>query len=191
MTKTTQDAVQKFGSNSRGAEYGFLPAVAYALEEFGKKNNGPLYNLQAIVKGKTIKGFTVVSEGEENIKLTQFETPLKRVLDRALSDVKFIFKDGKVTCKVGEQGGLNHDVLRELQDTLKFWDNKLTVKGDTFKAMFPAPAKAKDSDDKEAKRQKALENFRKYCAKMSAETGLSMDALKAAMDAKPTNTVDH
>ena len=179
------DQVAKFLSNARGAEYGFMGAVAYALEQFGQKNNKPIYALIAFTNGKKFGSYQI----EEGYTITQFSTPLKRILARALSDVKFVFKDGKAGVKVGKNGGLNHDVLREMQDVLALYNGRVGLRSDVFKEMFPVVKKAKTVDDVDAK-TKARDNFLKYVKKMCDEHGFSNDAVIAMLQAKPTDTRD-
>jgi hypothetical protein len=105
------DYVKNWVSNARGAEYGFFKAVQYALEQFGEKNNLPMYALIAFTNGKKYGGYKSAVEG---YSLKQFSAPLKRILAVALSDVKFTFKDGKPGVKVGENGGLNLDGLKSV-----------------------------------------------------------------------------
>lgn len=156
---------QSFMSTARGNEYKFLPAVLYGLEEFDKKNNAPLYSLIAFVNGKYCKGVKVIDNagGESGLKAQEFVSPLKRVLGRALSDVKFIFKDGRCTVKVGKNGGVNHDVVDELRQTLEFFKN-VSVRSDAFKELFPVvkpDAQVLTDEEINAKIEKSLEALAK------------------------------
>lgn len=155
---TKQDAVQSFASNARGAEYKFLPAVSYALKEFERKNNAPLYRMIAFVNGKkfsqdNVRSLPGVSEGDNTVKLTQFKVPLQRVLNKTLSNVKFVFKDGSVKAKVGANGGVNADAIRELEQLLSF-HGSVPVSGNVFKAAYPAPKTEKKTYDKVAAKKK-------------------------------------
>lgn len=168
---TQIDMVQKWVSNARGAEYGFLKAVSYALDQFGKKNNRPLYALIAFTNGKKFGSYQI----EDGYRLTQFSTPLKRVLNVALSDVKFTFKDGKAGCKVGKNGGLNHDVLANLDKTLELYNGRIGLKSDVFKDMFPAvKAEPKKREDKSV-----VESV----IKSAKKNGLTRDKLEAMIAA--------
>ena len=69
-------------SNARGAEYGFFKAVQYALEQFGEKNNLPMYALIAFTNGKKYGGYKIC--GRRVFSLKQFSAPLKRILNVAL-----------------------------------------------------------------------------------------------------------
>ena len=134
------DYVKVWVSNARNAEYGFFKAVQYALEQFGEKNNKPMYALIAFTNGKSFGRYKI----EDGYKLSQFSAPLKRILDKALSDVKFTFKDGKASCKVGKNGGLNNDVLEGVRVLAA---SKVGVKSKAFAEAFPTIKKpAKDWD---------------------------------------------
>lgn len=186
------DMIAKFAANARGAEYGFFPAVLYALEQFEQKNNVPMYRLMALVNGKTYKNSTTdksltgvvnVSDGEGNgtpVKLTQFAQPLRNVCAIALSDVKFTFKDGKAGVKVGKQGGVNGDVLREMRELLEFWKN-ISVKSDVFKSKFPT---VKSDVKPEKSRLQYKKRLDTYLDKLADEMGMSRDALIAFAQAK-------
>lgn len=188
------DLVTKFASNARGAAYGFFPAVIYALEEFEKRNNVPMYRLMALVNGKTynnsqrdksLKGLVNASEDADAngtpVRMKQFATPLKNILAVALSDVKFTFRDGKAGVKVGKNGGVNGDVLQEMRDLLAFWKN-ISVDSDVFKSKFPTPKKEKAKTVDTVKAKARLDN---YLDKMADELGMSREALLAFAAAKP------
>ena len=53
------DYVKAWVSNARGAEYGFFKAVEYALEQFGEKNNKPMYALIAFTNGKSFGSYKI------------------------------------------------------------------------------------------------------------------------------------
>ena len=127
------DQVQKWVGNARNAEYGFFGAALYALEQFQEKNNKPVYALIAFTNGKKFGSYQI----EEGYSLTQFKTPLKRILDKALSDVKFVFKDGKAKVKVGDNGGVNADVVRAMRELSDLHNGKIGVKSEHFTEMFP------------------------------------------------------
>ena len=190
------DAIQKFASNARGAEYAFLPAVAYALEQFRNKNNLPMYRMIAFVNGKTFtsdegKAIAVVSGGEQGAKLTEFATPLKRVLNRALSDVQFKTVKGKMRAVVGDNGGVNGDVLNEITDLLKLYNNRVSARGDAFKSMFPAPVREKKEKSLQEQQTQLANYLTKFAEthKISLQAAIAMasnvkvDAPKPAPDA--------
>lgn len=150
-----QDMVQKFQSNTRNMEYNFFPAMIYALEQFENKNNKPLYRLYAFVNGKQVKGVTGIfnADGDNNLKAQQFVAPLKRVITKALPGVTFVFKDGNCKVKVAKNGGLNHDVLMEMQECIATWRN-VSVRSEAFKSMFPAVKPAKKELTKVQQKEK-------------------------------------
>ena len=168
---TMSDAVQNFISNARGAEYGFLKAVAHSLECFGEKNNKPLYALMAFTNGKKFGGYKI----EEGHSLVQFSTPLKRILKVALSDVKFTFKEGKAGVKVGKNGGLNHDVLEGVKVLAA---SKTRVKSEAFANAFPV---IKNSITKTPEQKNAL--LHAYMAKFAKDNSLSIGQVKAIASA--------
>jgi hypothetical protein len=126
------DHVKNWVSNARGAEYGFFKAVQYALEQFGEKNNLPMYALIAFTNGKKYGGYKI----EDGYSLKQFSAPLKRILNVALSDVKFTFKDGKAGVVVGDNGGLNREGLEKVSMLAA---SKSAVRSTAFDNAFPKP----------------------------------------------------
>ena len=128
------DHVKNWVSNARGAEYGFFKAVQYALEQFGEKNNLPMYALIAFTNGKKYGTYKI----EEGYSLKQFSAPLKRILAVALDDVKFTFKDGKPCVKVGKNGGLN---LEGLQKVAGLAASNCAIRSTAFDDAFPKPEK--------------------------------------------------
>lgn len=128
------DHVKNWVSNARGAEYGFFKAVQYALEQFGEKNNLPMYALIAFTNGKKYGTYKI----EEGYSLKQFSAPLKRILAVALDDVKFTFKDGKPCVKVGDNGGLN---LEGLEKITMLAASNCAIRSASFDDAFPKPEK--------------------------------------------------
>lgn len=145
------DFVKAWVSDARGAEYGFFKAVQYALEQFGEKNNKPMYALIAFTNGKSFGSYKI----EDGYKLSQFSAPLKRILNVALSDVKFTFKDGKASCKVGKNGGLNNDVLEGVRTLAA---SRVGIKSQAFKDAFPAPEKAAKPFDAQAWAERVIKS---------------------------------
>jgi len=166
------DMVQKWVSNAKGAEYGFFKAVVYALEQFGEKNNKPLYALIAFTNGKQFGSYKI----EQGYTLTQFSAPLKRILNVALSDVKFTFKDGKAKCKVGDNGGLNHDVLEGVRTLAA---SKVGVKSKAFSDAFPVLTASKPEKTRDEKREQLI----KYMTKFAKDNGFTLDEVKAMASA--------
>jgi hypothetical protein len=166
------DYVKAWVSNARGAEYGFFKAVEYALEQFGEKNNKPMYALIAFTNGKSFGSYKI----EDGYSLSQFSAPLKRILNVALSDVKFTFKDGKASCKVGKNGGLNHDVLEGVRVLAA---SKVGVKSQAFKDAFPAVAAAKVEKTRDQKREQLIN----YMTKFAKDNGFTLAEVKAMASA--------
>ena len=109
--------------------------MQYALEQFGEKNNLPMYALIAFTNGKKYGGYKSAVEG---YSLKQFSAPLKRILAVALSDVEFTFKDGKPGVKVGENGGLNREGLEKVAMLAA---SKCSIRSEAFDREFPKPEK--------------------------------------------------
>jgi hypothetical protein len=169
------DYVKAWVSNARGAEYGFFKAVQYALEQFGEKNNKPMYALIAFTNGKSFGSYKI----EDGYKLSQFSAPLKRILNVALSDVKFTFKDGKASCKVGKNGGLNNDVLEGVRTLAA---SNVGIKSQAFKDAFPVLT----ADKPEKSHDQYFEQLHKYMEKMAKDMGVSLAQVQAMATAKPT-----
>ena len=175
MTNTNVNHVSIWAGNARKAEYGFLKAVLYALEQFQNKNNKPLYAMIAICGGKDFKGYKI----ENGYKLTQFNTPLKRILDVALSDVKIRFKEGKASVKVGDNGGVNGDVVQGLR-TLIAGDKNIGVKSQAFENAFPRIEKEKP----QLTHDQAMDRLQKDIDKLAQELGVSYAQVQAMASAK-------
>ena len=173
MTNSNVNHVSTWISNARNAEYGFFKATLYALEQFQNKNNKPLYAMIAICGGKDFKGYKI----EQGYKLTQFNTPLKRILNVALSDVRIRFKDGKASVKVGENGGVNADIVQALR-TLSA--SKVGVKSQAFETAFPKIVKEKP----QLTHEQAMDKLQKYMDKLAQELGVSYAQVQAMASAK-------
>lgn len=140
----SKNLVSAWMSDVRGAEYGFFKAVIYALEQFQEKNNLPLTAMVAICNGKPFQSYKIVS-GDR----LAYAAPLKRILDKALSDATLTFKDGKAKWKVGPNGGVNTDILGGLRILVAGHPN-LRINSEPFKKAFPKPEpKAKKFKDAE------------------------------------------
>lgn len=135
------DHVKNWVSNARGAEYGFFKAVQYALEQFGEKNNLPMYALIAFTNGKKYGGYKSAVQG---YSLKQFSAPLKRILAVALNDVEFTFPEGKPKVEVGKDGGLNREGLEKV--TL-LAASKCAIRSEAFDKEFPKPEKPEKEFD--------------------------------------------
>ena len=170
---TSKNFVSIWAGNARNAEYGFFNAVLYALEQFQNKNNKPLYAMIAICGGKDFKGYKI----EQGYKLTQFNTPLKRILNVALSDVRIRFKEGKASVKVGENGGVNADIVQGLR-TLSA--SKVGVKSQAFETAFPKIVKEKP----QLTNEKAIDKLHTYMQKIADELGVPFTQVQAMASAK-------
>ena len=172
MTSTNVNYVSIWAGNARKAEYGFFKATLYALEQFQNKNNKPLYAMIAICGGKDFKGYKI----ENGYKLTQFNTPLKRILDVALSDVKIRFKDGKASVKVGENGGVNADIVQGLRTLAA---SNVGVKSQAFENAFPRIEKEKP----QLTNEKAIDKLHTYMQKIADELGVPFTQVQAMASA--------
>jgi len=189
MTNTI-DPIATFLSNARGAEYGFANAVLYAIDQFNEQNNKPLYALIAFCNGKKFGSYKI----EAGYSMTQFSTPLKRVLARALFNVSFVFKDGKAGVKAtvkGEPMGVNGGVLNALQELIELHNGSIGVKSDAFQSMFPAVKKAAvepNSKDGTASKEKAVKDVDRLAA-AAKEQGHDQLAYLMALQSQLTKEI--
>ena len=132
--------VEKFVSNSRGAELGFFKSSKQVLECFADKNNLPLYRMAAYVNGKKFGKNKTDATGK------RFAAPLKRILAIALPNVKLVFKDGK--CAVDIDGDIDPVlILSAIAALEQLCIVKCTIKDERFDSAFPKPEKdAKEFD---------------------------------------------
>lgn len=171
-----QNQIDKWASSARNAEFGFIGAVVFGLDQFSKGNRLPLTKMIALANGKTWNGSRVC----KGVKLTGFAGPLKRILDKALSDCDLTFKDGDAKWKVGAQGGVNSDVLMAL--------NKIvgeSYRSDKFKELFPVVKSQVTVTDEV--RQKAADAARKRLEKQADELGMGFADLMALIAAPRGN----
>ena len=171
-TATKNDPVNDWIVNARNAEYNFFKTVLYALEQFQNKNNKPLYAMIAFTNGKSFGRYKI----EQGYTLTQFKTPLKRILDKALSNVTFRFKDGKASVKVGENGGVNAEYVQGVRNLAA---SGVGIKSDSFDRDFPKPEKKVV----EYTVEKADAEIVKLLTKISTQLGLTIDQAKAKVSA--------
>lgn len=161
-----------WASDVRGAEYKFLGVVRHALEQFNAGNHTELAKLLCITHGKK-SGIVKVVEGDR----LKYAAPLKRVLKRAFINVDARF-DGKkkagVSFKVEGNGGVDCDVIETLRVL-----GSIRVDDKRFKAEFPTA----QAEKKEATPEQVRERLHKYMEKMSKDTGIPMDQLKAMASA--------
>jgi hypothetical protein len=176
----SENMVSKWASNVRGAEYGFIKAVIYALEQFGEKNNKPLYTMVAICNGKSYDRFKIV-QGDR----LAYATPLKRILAQALSNVTFTYKEGQFKCKVGENGGLNRDMLEALRMLATV--PGMSIRHEKFKEMFPAIAKEKKDKEHAVKVSDAANKIAKLLKSEGLVMGDVTDLVRALMAVEPAH----
>lgn len=155
-----KNLVLSWASNVRGAEYGFIKAVIYALEQFQHKNNIPLSAMVALCNGKSFGTYKIV-EGDR----LAYATPLKRILGKALSDATLTFKDGKAKWKVGANGGVNADVLELLRRLATV--PGISIRHESFKTAFP-------KDATKSKAKKDATKVAKDMFKVLADNGLAL-----------------
>lgn len=170
----TLDAIDSFAAGNSGAEYRFLPAYLYAVEQFKKKNNLPMYRLTAYINGLDYKGAKinplqdVGADGEtKRVKVRQYVKPLKALNQHCLPGVaiKHNAKTGKMSVEMGGNAGVSDEKVRVLAETLGFYRNKVTVNSEWFKAQFPVekpepvwnPVKRAESLSKSLTRKQCIE----------------------------------
>ena len=172
--KTTNETnlVKKWISEARNAEYGFFKTAVYAFEQFDNRNNIPLLAMIAFCNGKEFGSYKI----EQGYSLTQFKTPMKRIMDQVLSDVTIRYKDKKAKVKVGENGGVNHDKLEGLRTLAA---SQVGIQSDSFDTYFPRPVKKVA----EYTSEKADAEIAKLLTKISTQLGLTIDQAKAKVSA--------
>ena len=172
--KTTNEnnLVKSWISNARNAEYNFIKTAVYAFEQFDNRNNIPLLAMIAFCNGKEFGSYKI----EKGYTLTQFKTPLKRIMDQVLSDVTIRYKDKKAKVKVGENGGVNHDQLQGLRILAA---SQVGIKSKSFDEAFPKPEKKVS----EYTVEKADAEIAKLLTKISTELGMTIDQAKAKVSA--------
>lgn len=169
-----QNAIDVWASGAKQGQYGFIKAIIFGLEQFQSGNRLPLTKMIALSNGKTWNG-------KSDVKLTGFSTPIKRVLDKALSDCKLTFKDGKSSWVVGDNGGVNADVVSGLRVLAAV--PHIHVGHEAFKKAFPAPDKnapVVTNKLKNARKASALKSLEKT----AKELGMSVQEFLAFLSAK-------
>ena len=167
-TTNQNNLVKKWISDARNAEYNFFKTVVYAVEQFDNRNNIPLLAMIAFCNGKEFGSYKI----EQGYSLTQFKTPLKRIMDQVLSDVTIRYKEKKAKVKVGENGGVNHDKLEGLRTLAA---SQVGIKSDSFDTYFPRAEKKVA----EYTTEKAQDAASKLIAKIMTELQLSEGQAKA------------
>lgn len=189
MENVAKNMVNDWASDIRGADEKFIRAMVYALDQFGQKNNAPLYNLIAICNGKVFKGKDSIrglSRGanDKMPRLTQFANPLKRVLDSAAAGFTFKYKDGVVSVSVKKGAAIDVSKVEALRMLCaKGADGRfISARSSEFAKVFPAPEKA-EKPKKSA--QEVQEQLAKYLAKLAKDSGFDLETVKAMANAKP------
>ena len=161
----------KWASDLRSAEYNFLPTVVEALEQFNNGNTTDLAKLLCITQGKK-SGIIKVVEGDR----MAYAAPLKRILAQALDGVEPKFdkkKKSGIAFKMSDNGGANLEQIQGLRVL-----GKARINSDAFKKAFPVVKKETTKTPEQIQQQ--LWN---YMDKLSKDTGLPMDQVKAIASA--------
>lgn len=194
MENVAKNMVNDWASDIRGADEKFIRAMVYALDQFGQKNNAPLYNLIAICNGKVFKGKDSIrglarGANDKLPRLTQFATPLKRVLDSAAVGFSFKYKDGAVSVSIKKGAAIDVSKVEALRMLCaKGADGRyISPRSVEFTKIFPAPEKA-EKPKKSA--QEVQEQLAKYIAKLAADSGFDLAVIQAMATAKPSKRDD-
>jgi hypothetical protein len=194
MENVAKNMVNDWASDIRGADEKFIRAMVYALDQFGQKNNAPLYNLIAICNGKVFKGKDSIrglarGANDKLPRLTQFATPLKRVLDSAAVGFSFKYKDGAVSVSLKKGAAIDVSKVEALRMLCaKGADGRyISPRSVEFAKIFPAPIKA-EKPKKSA--QEVQEQLAKYLAKLASDSGFDLAVIQAMATAKPSKRDD-
>lgn len=179
-----KNVVLSWAGDVKGAEYGFIKAVVYALEQFKEKNNKPLYTMVALCNGKPYVGRRGIVPKDKLV----YAPALKRIVDQALSGLTLEYsvktQDFKVKA-ASPQAGLNGDVLETLR-MLAVIPN-MSIRHEQFKKHFPKP--------EAVKKQRAAEAVAKSITKLLMDNALQigdvMDLVRAAVAANPKGEPEH
>lgn len=168
------NAVDTWVSGGLKAQFGFLPGVIFALEQFSNGNRLPLTKMYALANGRVWKGENGNSRQANGVKLTGFAGPLKAIMAKTMSNAKPVFKDGKCKWEVGENGGVNADEVRKLRELVEFWGARvLHAKHKAFMAAYPN-VKAERGEVTAEMRQKAAHAARKRLATQASDLGIDV-----------------
>lgn len=179
-----QNQVDRWASSAKGAQFNFLPSVVWALDQFSHGNRLPLTKMIALANGKVWKGENGKSQACNGVKLTGFAGPIRNILAKAMSDAKLSFKDGKAVWTVGENGGVNSDVVRNLETLLNFWGKNVLHAGHkAFKEAFPSPDPAPKATDDKAKNDAKAAVLKRVDAE-AERFGMTREAFIAFLMAK-------
>ena len=164
----TSTTVQTFIANNRGAEYGFFKAVQVALINFKAKNNLDFYRLAAYTNGKKFGRVQADPTGK------RFNSPLKRILEKALPNVKLVFKDGK--CAVKIEGEIDAQLLDNAIKAVEMLAaSKAMIKDEAFDNAFPKPDVAPAIKTVDQQR----EQLTNYLEKFAKDNGITFENAKA------------
>jgi hypothetical protein len=190
MENVAKNMVNEWASDVRGADEKFIRAMVYALDQFADKNNAPLYNLIAIVNGKSFNGKDSIRGMQKSAdgklpRLTQFKAPFDRVLHSVLKGFTFKYKEGKVSVTIKK----DHQFLaRDRIEALRMCAVKdssgryISVRSVEFNKAFPVADKA----EKPKKSAIELQDMvAKYLAKLASDHGFDIETVKAMASAKP------
>tara|TARA_R110000787_G_scaffold169684_1_gene282380 strand:+ start:217 stop:801 length:585 start_codon:yes stop_codon:yes gene_type:complete len=162
------NAVETFISNSRGAEYGFFKAVQVALINFKDKNNLSFYKLAAYTNGKKFGRVQADPSGK------RFNSPLKRIIEQALPNVKLVFKDGK--CAVKIEGEIDIKLLdNAIKSVEMLAASKTMIASEAFDNAFPKPDVLPTIKTVDQQR----DQLTKYLEKFAKDNGITFENAKA------------
>jgi hypothetical protein len=170
----SKDIVTAWAGDARGAEYGFIKAVAYALEQFKEKNNKPLYKMLAICNGKPYAKMSIVEKDR-----LAYAVPLNRVIKAALvgMTITYVVKECDFRVNAGEDACVDEGILEGLRMLATV--PGMSIRHGQFKKLFPVVASDKPKKAKDADKVGAA------MAKMLKDNGLSLadvaDIIRAAM----------
>jgi hypothetical protein len=169
-----KDIVTAWAGDARGAEYGFIKAVVYALEQFKEKNNKPLYKMLAICNGKPYAKMSIVEKDR-----LAYAGPLNRVIKATLVGMSITYSVKECDFKVKADDGacLDENALEGLRMLATI--PGMSVRHEQFKKLFPVVASEKP------KKPKGADKVGAAMAKMLKDNGLSLadvvDIIRAEM----------
>ena len=194
MENIAKNMVNDWASDVRGADEKFIRAMVYAFDQFAEKNNAPLYNLIAIVNGKSFNGKDSIRGMQKSAdgklpRLTQFKAPFDRVLRSVLVGFTFKYKDGKVSVTIKKDSVVARDRIEALRMcAMKDSSGRyISVRSVEFNKAFPVADKAEKPKKSAIELQ---EMVAKYLAKLASDHGFDIETVKAMASAKPAKRDD-
>ncbi len=176
------DAVNKWLSDAKSSEYGFLTAAYFAFDQFNKGNRDPLAKLLTVASGKKAKRVKII-EGNKLV----FLAPLKRLFKHVLPHVSAKFNPGSDfgvawTISKAANATVNTAALETLGNYAALdKDEAISPFGKQFKEAFPTvTVEPKAKDEGEILKAK-VESLRKWADK----EGINLAHLVHALQAKP------